>query len=209
MPLRNLSRERAQPSTKMSPADVHRMANSEDPRGLLAIVSQNVIPLDAVTPFSGLCWLAVESVRSPGNLGTLLRTSECVGGAGLIVIGDGADPYDPACVRATMGAILRQRIVYASFDALRTWTRRHRVGIAGTSPSAKADYRSVDYRRSPVILLGSERKGLSPGVSTQCDVNVRIPMAPDCRGDSLNVSIAGSLMLYEAFNQRNDARRRS
>ena len=187
---------------EISPVVLARVANSEDPRGLIAITSQNVLSLDQVTPTTGLCWLAVDELRSPGNLGTLLRTSECVGGAGLIVLGSGADPYDPACVRATMGAIFRQRIVFATFDELREWARRHRASIVGTSPSASTDYRSVELYAPSVILLGSERHGLSSHNRSQCNVTVRIPMAPDCRGDSLNVGVAGSLLLYEAFHQR-------
>lgn len=69
-------------------------------------------------PADELCWIAFGTVQSPGNFGTILRTGEAVGAAGVILVGDAADPYDPAAVRATMGAIFAQRFV----QTVRPWT---------------------------------------------------------------------------------------
>lgn len=183
------------------------VANARDAQGVVAITSRAALTLEAVTPHCGSCWLAVDSIQSTGNLGALMRTLDAIGGAGLIVTGKAeADPYDPACVRATMGAIFSQRIVYADFDRLRSWTRLFGAQLVATSPSARVEYRDVDFRRPSVILLGCERKGLAADYMRACDAVVRIPMARGCLSDSLNVAIAGSLLLYEAFNQSRGVR---
>jgi TrmH family RNA methyltransferase len=137
-------------------------------------------------------------VHSPGNLGTLLRTSEAVGGGGLILLNDDVDPYDPATVRSTMGALFAQRFVC---EFMR-WKERHRCMLVGTSPASQEDYHAAAYRAPTVLLMGDKREGLPPALQALCDVMVRIPMVG--HADSLNLGVATSIMLYEIFNQRRE-----
>jgi TrmH family RNA methyltransferase len=180
------------------------LANREDPQGIIAVTRQFTQPLAMSTPSAGLCWIAVDTIQSPGNLGTLLRTAECVGAAGLIMVGDEVDPYDSGCVRGSMGAIFHQRLVRSSFDELETWAHRHRAMIVGTSPNAKRDYHRVRYDRPVILYLGSEKRGMAEERQSRCDLMVKIPMVG--RSDSLNVGVAGSVMLYELFNQKRNVR---
>ncbi len=159
--------------------------------------------LHRAPPRGGLCWLAVTRVRSPGNLGSLLRTSAAVGGSGLIVIGRDADPFDPAVVRASMGAIFQQRAVRCGSRAFEHWARRHHCLVVGASPDAEKPYHRMRYRRPTVLLLGEERRGLSAAQRTMCGATVRIPMVGGV--DSLNLAVAGSLMLYEIFRRGRQA----
>lgn len=178
----------------------YEITNRETSNGIAAVVSQCWQPLDMAVPATGLCWIAIDSVRSPGNLGTVIRTSEAVDAAGVILLGDSVDPYDPGCVRGTMGAIFRQRFVRTTFDNLYHWTRRHNAMIVGTSPHARINYDAVSYNRPTILFLGSERTGISIEMQRACDKTVRIPMTG--RGDSLNLGVAAGVMLYEIFNQR-------
>ncbi len=146
-----------------------------------------------------ISWLAVETVRSPGNLGTLLRTCLAVGARGVIVIGD-ADVHDPACVRATMGALDALALVRLAPSELVALVRRSGARLIGASPDGQLDFRLSSYTRGTVVLLGSERRGISREMKRACDALVRIPMAGLM--DSLNLAVAGSLVLYEAFAQR-------
>jgi TrmH family RNA methyltransferase len=164
------------PAIRVTPATLLALANREDPQGIIAVTRQFTQPLAMSTPAAGLCWIAVDHVQSPGNLGTLLRTAACVGAAGLIMLGDDVDPYDPGCVRASMGALFQLRIVRCGFDELLTWARRHRAVVVGTSPHAKSDYRTVHYDRPTILFLGSERKGMSSERQALCDRMVRIPI---------------------------------
>lgn len=118
----DLVRQVPQPARLEVTADVFRsLSGQENPQGLGAVVHQHWTDLDTVKSDLGLCWVALEAVQYPGNLGTVLRTSEAVGGAGVILLGHATDPYDPLCVRASMGAIFSQRLVRADVEALLTW----------------------------------------------------------------------------------------
>ncbi len=186
-------------------ADVFRsLSAQENPQGIAAIVRQHWTELDATQANMGLCWVALESVQYPGNLGTVLRTSEAVGGAGVILLGQATDPYDPLCVRASMGAIFSQRLVRADLDGLLAWTRLSGAAMVGTSPSAATDYQAVIYPSPLVLLMGSEQHGLSAELIAACDHLVCIPMVGRC--DSLNLAVSASTILYEVFNQRRAVR---
>lgn len=172
----------------------------QDSQGLGALVRQRWQSLEQARIKKKLCWGAVETIRSPGNLGTILRTSNAVGGAGVMLLGNSTDPYDPGTVRATMGAIFTQRFVRTSMKELAVWKRRGQYQIVGTSPAATQDYHAVRYTAPTILLIGEERKGLSAELQAMCDLMVSIPMVGET--DSLNVAMATGVMLYELFNQQ-------
>ena len=99
-----------------------------------------------------------------------------------------------------MGSLFAHRLVRTTHRAFRRAPGRRGLLVLGGTPEATDDYRQPDYRRAVALMLGDERKGLSEGQRASCDGFVRIPMvgAPD----SLNLAMAGTLMLYEALNQR-------
>src|SRR5579871_5700695 len=128
------------PMLSVTPEIYHNLSQAAEPQGIGAIVRQRWEPLRQLKPSRGLCWVAIEEVQSPGNLGTMIRTSEAVGGAGLILIGDNADPYDPTTVRASMGALFNQRFVRTTLAEFAEWKRRRQCTLVGTSPTAATDY---------------------------------------------------------------------
>lgn len=146
-----------------------------------------------------LCWLAAHSVRSPGNLGTIMRTAEAVSAAGIIMLGDNVDPFHPATVRASMGSIFSLTLVRTNFKSFASWASDNECFVVGTSPGAQLDFRLVAYPRRTIVFLGDERKGLSDEELAACSAVVSIPMVGDV--DSLNVSIATGVMLYELLSQ--------
>jgi TrmH family RNA methyltransferase len=187
------------PIMEVSAAVFRDISRVLEPQGIGAVVRQRWEPLEQVRPGSELCWLALQAVNSPGNLGTMLRTSEAVGGAGIILLDNSIDPYDPAAVRATMGSIFSQRFVRTNIAAFKRWKQRHRCMLVGTSPSAPHDYHAVTYQRPTLLLMGEERKGLPQELQALCDIMVHIPMVGET--DSLNLAIATGIMVYELFNQ--------
>jgi TrmH family RNA methyltransferase len=199
---RDLS-ERGVPTLRVSAPIFAQLSLVEEPQGIGAVVRQRWERLGRIGPDEGLCWVALDTVRSTGNLGTILRTAEAVGARGLILIGSGIDPYAPAVVRATMGALFAQRFVRTDLPTLAAWRRRHGVTLVGASPHASDDYHAVRYPFPVVLWLGGERQGLSTDQQSVCDRLVRIPMVGN--GDSLNLAIAAGVMLYELYNQRRDA----
>lgn len=180
----------------------HSISQAEEPQGVAAVIRQRWERLESVQTSHGLCWIAVDAIRSGGNLGTIIRTCEAVGAAGVILIGDCADPFDSTTVRASMGALFSQHIVRTSLSEFIDWKRlRSSIPLIGTAIDGATDYHTVRYLPSSLILMGCERKGLPSELKQACDILVKIPMVG--KVDSLNVGVAAGLMLYEVLNQRN------
>ena len=190
------------PCLAVSGAIFRMLTQVDEPQGIGAVVRQHWDRLDRIRVDRGLCWLMLDTVRSPGNLGTILRTGDAVGGAGVILIGDSIDPYAPRVVRATMGAIFRQRFVRTTIPQFQAWRARkgNECLWVATSPHATDEYRDLHYRAPTVLWMGGERQGLAPDAQALCDRTVRIPMVG--AADSLNLAIATSVLLYEVFHQR-------
>ena len=193
------------PFARVTPEQFRRVSRTERASGVAAILRQRVHRLDQIQVTDNACWTALSHVRSLGNFGMLMRTSAAIGAAGFILIGDSIDPFDPAVVRATMGALFKQMIVRTSIDQLRQWLRMNKVDVIGASPDGFEEYREASYTRPAVLMLGSERKGLTDEQRGICHRIVRIPMIEGM--DSLNLAVAGSLLMYEVFRSEPGHRR--
>jgi RNA methyltransferase, TrmH family len=132
--------------------------------------------------------VVLEAVRSVGNLGSLTRTSEAIGGAGFILVGHRIDPFDPAVIRASMGRLFRQTLIRTNDRSLRNWVRRHRCRVIGASPDGSADLDRFYYPRPTILVPSEERRGLTPLQRDLCSDLVRIPMVG--AADSLNLAVA-------------------
>jgi TrmH family RNA methyltransferase len=204
---RRLVRDRRRsgtPTLVISPEAFREVSTTHRASGVGAIVAQRWSPLHSASPRAGLCWIVLEAVRSAGNLGSLVRTSEAVGGAGFILVGPRIDPFDPTVVRASMGALFRQAFIRTNGRSLRNWLRRHRLRAVGASPDGSAELHRFGFPRPTVLVLGEEREGLSPPQRELCADLVRIPMVGEA--DSLNLAVAGSLLLYEVYRARSARR---
>jgi RNA methyltransferase, TrmH family len=176
------------------------LSMKEGPQGLGAVVRTRWTSLEETVPAPDSAWVALESVADPGNLGTILRTADAAGCSGVILIGASTDPYDPTALRASMGSIFALRLARASFAQLVAWARQHRTQLVGTSGAASNPYRALAYRTPTVLLMGSERTGLSAEQQRACDALVSIPMVGSA--DSLNLAVATGIVLYELLDQR-------
>jgi TrmH family RNA methyltransferase len=185
------------PFARASPEQFRQVSRTERASGVAAILRQRVQNLEHISPGKHQCWTALNHIRSPGNLGSLLRTSAATGAAGFILVGDSIDPFDPAAVRATMGALFKQTLVRASAEQLRRWVKLHNLQVIGASPDGPEDYDRVRYTRPALLILGTERSGLTGEQRLLCQHIVRIPMVDGM--DSLNVAVAGSLLMYQVF----------
>jgi TrmH family RNA methyltransferase len=204
---RKLVRDRRRsgiPTLDVSPETFRQVSTAPRAPGVGAIVAQRWSPLHSSSPRAGLCWIVLEAVRSEGNLGTVIRTSETVGGAGFILVGARIDPFDRAVVRASMGALFRQTFVRTNGHSLRNWLCRHRCRVIGASPDGTAELHRFDHPRPTVLVLGEERQGLTALKRDLCSDLVRIPMIG--AADSLNLAVARSLLLYEV-SRASSARR--
>lgn len=190
------------PCTQLSPQLYRDLTLAVEPQGLGAVVRQQCFPIGEVRPARDSFWLAVESMESPGNLGTIIRTAEATGITGIFVIRPGVDPFDPGAVRASMGSLFSQKLVLCSAREFADWAKTFGVAVVGSSPGGLLDYKALRCRWPAVLLIGSEKLGMSDHLMEVCDFMVRIPMLG--RGDSINVAVAAGVLLYEMFNQRRE-----
>jgi len=185
---------------EVSESVLQALSDRDKPDGLAAVVRQRWRSVDGLHPSrDDSCWIALQSIREPRNLGAILRVTDAVGANGVILLDDSTDPYSPLAVRASTGAVFSQDLVRSSYSAFESWLKVHDCPCIGTSPDADTDYTGLKYPRPMVLLMGSERAGLSTEQQSICDALVRIPMAG--RVKSLNVAVATGILLYEALNQ--------
>ena len=185
------------PFARVSPEAFRSISRAEHASGVAAILHQRIQTLEQIRPDQFSCWTVLSQVQSLGNLGTLLRTSAAIGGGGFILLGPHIDPYEPVVVRSTMGALFKQTLVRTNVERFRQWIQKHHPAVIGASPDGVVEYDQVRYRRPTVILLGHERSGLTDEQRALCQQIVRIPMVGGA--DSLNLAVAGSLLLYAVF----------
>jgi len=186
---------------KVTPEQFRSVCAAAHASGIEAVVRQRWTPLHQVPTGRRIFPIVVEEIRSPGNLGTILRTAEACGAGGVIFIGERGDPFDPVTVRASMGGIFHLPLVRADSEQLRQWAQTHGILLAGLSPDAGRLW--TDLPPGPTaIIIGEERKGLSDRLRVVCDLTVRLPMAG--RADSLNVGVAAGVMMYELGRRARD-----
>ena len=196
--LQALSRDggRALPVTESLLA---RVSRKDNPQMVLGAFEQRWRGADEVVPDPARCWVALDRVRDPGNLGTIMRTADATGARGVILIGDCTDPYSVEAVRASMGAVFNVELTHmseAEFLAFSTgWPGR----IVGTALPASVDYREADYSGPLILLMGNEQAGLTEALMAACSQLVRMPMLG--RSDSLNLAVASGLALYEVLRR--------
>jgi TrmH family RNA methyltransferase len=191
------SRRAGIPTLRTSPEKFRTFSQTQRASGVSAILRQRWTPLEEAGTDVDLCWVILGLVRSAGNLGTLIRTSEAVGGAGFILLDPAVDPFAPPAVRASMGALFRQRFIKTDYQTLQDWLRRNDCCVTGASPDGALNFHHVAYPRPALLLLGEERQGLSAQQRSLCSQLVRIPMVG--QADSLNLGVAGSLLMYEVL----------
>ena len=171
------------------------IADKENPQGILALVRPRFFDLNELNQENFEWGVALVAPQDPGNIGTVLRTIDAVGASGLILLEDSADPYHPNVVRASMGTLFWNPIVQVSFREFAHWARAYEYMIYGASAHGSLDYSEVErYTRPAILLLGSEREGLSKEQAAICDFMLRLPMRG--RASSLNLAVAAGILLY-------------
>jgi TrmH family RNA methyltransferase len=186
----------ADETLEVSEAILAKISRRDNPQAVLGVFEQVFIDLDALNPGAARCWVALEAVRDPGNLGTTVRTVDAAGGGGVILVGDCCDPYSVEAVRATMGSIFAVPIARTGPAEFLAWRAQWPGSVVGTLLTAETDFRAAPYRDPTLILMGNEQAGLSATLAAACDVTVKIPMRG--RADSLNLAVATGVMIYAA-----------
>ncbi|MEV4541192.1 TrmH family RNA methyltransferase [Micromonospora echinaurantiaca] len=179
----------------------------EESPELLAVVAQPDDSLDRIPVGPKMLVVVFDRPKTPGNVGTLIRSADAFGASGVIITGHAADPYDPKAVRASTGSLFALPVVrVASHREVLDWITAvraaglPRVQIIGTDEHGEVDVAEHDLTCPTLLLVGNETHGLSSGWQEASDRMVRIPIVG--AASSLNAAAAGTVVLYEAARQR-------
>lgn len=179
---------------EVTPGVLRKLSDTETPRGPVFVCR---IPGPQMP--QGAQFLALEELRDPGNIGTVVRTAEAFGVPEIVLVGSCADLYAPKTVRATMGSVFRVRTCAMTPQQLREWTRSQNVPLVGAALTHSAvPIGRLSLRRAAVII-GSEAHGIRPETLALCDECAIIPIEG---AESLNAAVAAAVFLWEMKRAR-------
>lgn len=176
------------------------VSRKDNPQTIIAAFRQKHADLSTFPTTDSRRWIALYHVRDPGNLGTILRTADSAGLAGVILIGECCDRFSPEAVRATMGSTFSVPLAHATPDEFLDWATNANARIVAASMRGTSRHHATDFGDKSVILMGNEQSGLPPELEDRCDALVQIPMSGGA--DSLNLACASALMIYEVWRSR-------
>lgn len=178
------------------------MSDTQNPQGILGVVRQQEYTIEEMCRGKKAPMLLIlENIQDPGNLGTMMRTAEAAGVAGVVMSRDTVDIYNPKVVRSTMGAIFRLPFAYVdSLDGVMEQCKELGITTYAAHLGGRNNYDKEDYSTGCAFLIGNEGNGLTEQLAEQADILVKIPMAG--KAESLNAGVAAAVLVYEAARQR-------
>jgi RNA methyltransferase, TrmH family len=185
---------------QVSPTVLARLAFGDRSDGLVAVIRIPPLGLDRLILPAPALVVVAEAVEKPGNLGAILRSADGAGAGALIAADPRTDLFNPNAIRASLGTIFSVPIATATTAQTIDWLQAHEIAIVVARVDGVREYDDVDYRGPVAIVLGSEAAGLAEAWVGPAIQAVRLPMLG--AADSLNVSAAAAILLYEARRQR-------
>ncbi len=185
----------------ISDAVCRHLSDTRTPQGVTALVKKQETPLEEILARDeNPCLFLLENLQDPGNMGTILRTSEGAGVSGIIMNRESVDPYNPKVIRSTMGAIFRMPFVIVD-DLEDVLCRLKEAGVRTFAAHLDGeDFYRQDYRGGCAFFIGNEGNGLSENLAARADGRIRIPMKGQV--ESLNAAVAATVLMYETLRQR-------
>lgn len=168
--------------------------------GVVAVVPQPGHKLPRMPLSQNPLLIVAQSIEKPGNLGTIIRSADAAGADAVVVCDRCTDICNPNVVRSGIGTLFSVPVIETSSEEAIAWFRKHGVRIVAATPRAGTLYTDADLRCGVALVVGEEHGGLDKKWTGKADLEVRIPMRGSA--DSLNVSAAATILLYEAVRQR-------
>ena len=178
-----------------------KMADTQTPQGILSVLRCPSYLLSPLLEKGNGLYVVLEDLQDPGNLGTIMRTSEGAGVTAVIMNKKTVDIFNPKTIRATMGSIYRVPFLYVDdlSDLLREMKAKN-IQTFAAHLAGKEYYTGKSFQNATAFLIGNEGNGLSKEIADQADAYVKIPM--EGKLESLNAAVATALLIYEAKRQR-------
>jgi len=181
--------------------EVKKLSDTVTPQGIICVVKIKEFSLDELWSEDSNIILALDAIRDPGNVGTLIRTADAFGIDGVILSSDTVELYNPKVVRSTMGSIFHLPIFdEINLEKIIPQLKKRNFKIYGTDAKEGKDLDKLDYSEGICLLIGSESEGLNKNLLELSDEIIRIPIFG--RAESLNASVAGGILLYEITKRK-------
>jgi RNA methyltransferase, TrmH family len=193
-------RETGAETLTVSPAVFEKMSQRENPDGWLAVFPIPRRSLEDLKLGAAPLIIVAEAIEKPGNLGAILRTADAARVDAVLVCDPRVDAYSPNVVRASRGTVFTVPVVETKSAQALTYLQQHGIQILAATPSAEVEYTRLDLRGPLAVVVGTEDQGLSTLWMEHASTQVKIPMLG--KVNSLNVSIATALIVYEVMRQR-------
>jgi len=177
-----------------------KIAIRENSGGVLAVAEQKAHRLEQIELSDSPLLLILEGVEKPGNLGAILRTADAAGIDAVIICDPHTDFYNPNVIRSSVGCVFTQQVASATSEETIKWLKERNVAIYCTYLKASKPYHTVDFSGPSAIIMGTEATGLSDTWVNNSSANIIIPMQGTI--DSMNVSTAAAVVVFEAKRQR-------
>ncbi|GGA48225.1 TrmH family RNA methyltransferase [Paenibacillus physcomitrellae] len=184
----------------VSEAVIAKCTDTKTPQPVFAVIRKENVPPARLFEQPDSLVVVLDGVQDPGNVGTIIRSADAVGAAGVVIGRGSADVYGPKVIRSTMGSLFHLPIVEGDLKELLPQAKERGVRIAGTSLQSARSCYEYDFTGAKWLVFGSEGGGLSKDTLALLDDAVIIPMKG--RAESLNVAMAASVLLFEASRQR-------
>lgn len=191
-------------TTAATAAVLSAASPARSPSGVVSLARRPASDLGSLLRRAPHLVLLAIGVQDPGNVGALIRSAEAAHASGVIVSGGSADPFGWKAIRGSMGSVFRLPAVVAdSPEEVIRAARTHQLRIFAAAPHHGLSLFDVSFLNPSLIVLGAEGPGLPPEMVELADETITIPMSGEV--ESLNVGVAGAILLYEAFRQRRAA----
>ena len=180
--------------------ELDELTDTEHPQGIVAVIEPKQWTLADIRLLPGGTILVLDGVQDPGNVGTMLRTAQGLGAAGLVALKGTADLTNPKVIRGGMGASFRLPAVPATPEELVAWARlqRGQIWVADVKGELPGRLPQRTPQRPPILLVvGNEGAGVSPIMDAAADRRIGISLAPGA--ESLNVAVAAGILLHEVM----------
>ncbi len=196
-----LLQQNGAPIYSVSPDILQKASYRENPTGAVMVMRQKLArQIDGLAGLDTPLVLGLVDLRKPGNIGALLRSADAAGFGAVLLIDCVLDLYNPNLIRSSTGACFLDNIYLLTSDQALALLRRSGYTTLAATPEASSNLYDIAISEKTAIILGTEDQGLSEQWMKNCTQQVKIPMSGRIT-DSLNVSVSGAILMYEAYRQ--------
>jgi TrmH family RNA methyltransferase len=177
-----------------------KLAYRDTTEGILAVAKTKSLQLSDLVLSDNPLILVAESPEKPGNIGALLRTADAANLDAVIIANPKSDLYNPNIVRSSVGCLFTNQIATGTTDEIITFLKERKINFYCATLQNSTSYHTQDYTTPTALVVGTEATGLTQEWRDAATQNIIIPMQGEI--DSMNVSVAAAILIFEAKRQR-------